>query len=426
MRALSFVKYFAKILPPLKALTLVLMLLTMGARSEPKKPVEDEVVPAAVSPALFTKGEDAFNAAKKTLLSQYYRAGLTEDELYRAATVGLLQYVDPALRRWNTLLSPAEVKELLSSLKGEIVGVGIALNFSTETGYGEVLDVLPQTAAEKAGVRAGDLIVSVNGKLYKGLTLDDLVRDIRGKVGDVVKLTALRGDKLLPFALTRARVTFDAVDWNTLPLAPEGAASAKVAGVLFIRSFTEKTPALVEKALVEFEQVKTAAVVIDLRGNHGGSFEDALTVTEHFVVTGKTMVRLQMREGEQSRVSKRTPHLASVPLAVLVDDDTASGAELFAAALRDSRGATIVGQRTFGKGTLQRVEELPNGYGIKYTVGLFSTPGGKAIQTDGLVPDVEVQGDEAVIERSRGEKDPKRRVAMDGQLRTALGLLSRR
>lgn len=372
----------------------------------------------APSGAAFTKGEASFQAARRTLVNEYYRKGLTDDEIFRAATMGLLQNLDPQLARWNTVLSPEELAELESSLKGEIVGVGVQLRFSKETGYGEVQDVLPGTAAEKAGLLGGDLIVSVNGKLYKGLAIEDLVKDIRGKIGDTVKMTVLRGDKLLPFSLVRSRVTFDSVDWRTLP--------EQHAGVVFIRSFTEKTPALVDKAIASFEQDKATAIVVDLRGNQGGGFEEAITVSERFVENGKTIVRLQTRTGETQRVAKGTPKLAKLPLAVLVDEHTASGAELFAAALRDVRGATVIGKRTYGKGTVQRVDELPNGYGIKYTVGLFSTPGGKAIQSEGVVPDVEVDADDVLVERARAEKDPSRRLAGDPQLRTALGVLQGR
>ncbi|MCC6808229.1 MAG: PDZ domain-containing protein [Deltaproteobacteria bacterium] len=400
-------------------LVIVPPLLLARAEAKDSKPKEEDETPAALqTSAGFKRGEAAFLAAKKTLLDEYYRKGLSEDDLYRAATLGLLNFVDPDLKRWNTLLSPDELKELHNSLKGEIVGVGVALRFSEETGYGEVLDVLPGTAAEKAGMKKNDLIVSVNGKLYKGLSIDALVKDIRGKAGEVVKMMALRGDKMLPFSLTRAVVTFDAVEWRTLPL------GARQAGLLCIRSFTEKTPALVDQAFAHFEQAKAAAIVVDLRGNHGGSFEDALTVTERFVASGQTMVRLQMRAGESARVSKGTPRLLGLPLAVLVDDDTASGAELFAAALRDARHAAVIGKRTFGKGTVQRVDELPNGYGIKYTVGLFSTPSGRAIQQDGLVPDVEIEFDEVAIERVRSESEAQRRLSVDAPLRTALGLLA--
>jgi carboxyl-terminal processing protease len=179
----------------------------------------------------------------------------------------------------------------------------------------------------------------------------------------------------------------------------------------------------VDRAIAEFESAKVNAIVVDLRENHGGSFEDAITVSERFVTAGQTIVRVQMRSGETARVSKGAPKLASVPISVLVGKETASGAELFAAALRDARGATVIGKRTFGKGTLQSVEVLPNGYGIKFTVGLFSTPNGKAIQTDGLIPDVEVDGDDVSIFRTSADADITRVIAADPPLRTTLSLL---
>src|SRR5262249_2536460 len=148
----------------------------------------------------FTEGQRSFESVKSTLLAKYYRDGVapTEDDLYRAAVQGMLEHVDPAMHKYNNLLSPTELAQLDSDLKGEIVGAGVrSSHFEPSTGYSDVGDTIPGSPAEKAGIQAGDVIVTVDGKLYKDQTISDVAMAIRGKVGESVTLSVLRGDKLL-------------------------------------------------------------------------------------------------------------------------------------------------------------------------------------------------------------------------------------
>lgn len=387
------------------------------SRAEPSKSdAPDDEVPVEK----FTNGAKAFNEVRDALLKGYYAEGLTEDDVYRAATAGMLEKLEPHMAKYNKLLSPREVAEIKNDLKGEVVGVGVHIQFDEKSGYADVLGTLPGSPSEKAGLMAGDKIVTVNGKLYKGMRMTDVVADIRGKAGDPVTLSVLRGDKLVSFTVVRDRVSYDS---------PLHAVFDKV-GYLRIPSFTEKTPAAVRASLVELEKAGAKSLVIDLRQSPGGSFERALETASLFLPDGAPVVTLKHRgKPDEVHTSKSNPKeplvMANAPLAVLIDHGTASGAELLAAALQEStRHARLVGSRTHGKWSVQWLDDLPNGYAYKYTVSLFKTPSGKTYEGVGLAPDVELTVDEATLARANAAK-PEARLAIDSPLRTAKELLSR-
>jgi carboxyl-terminal processing protease len=364
----------------------------------------------------FSDAQRNFEAAKKAMLDGYYSGTVTEDDLYRAAVAGMLERVDPQMRKWNRLLSPSDVAELRNDLQGEIVGVGVTIAFDPATGYIDVKGAIAGSPAERAGLGPPDKIVTVDGKLYRGLSLHDVVRDIRGKAGETVTLSVLRGDKLVSVPLVRQKVVFDVVH--------DGIVSGD-AGYLRIPSFNAKTPAAVHDALAELQSKGAKSLVIDLRMNQGGTFDDAVASAAQMVPVGSTVVSLDKRGKVEPVATPKNaaPLLLDRPVAVLVDHGTASSAELVAAALQELRHATLVGARTKGKWSVQRIEDLPNGYAMKFTTGLFQTPGGKSYEGAGLSPDVEVDESEDAVEHAMLEKDLTKLVAIDVQLRTALSVV---
>lgn len=364
----------------------------------------------------FTNGAKSFETVREALLKNYYAEGLTEDDVYRAATAGMLEKLEPRMKAYNQLLSPREFAEVKNDLKGEVVGVGVQIKFDETSGYADVLGTLPGSPSEKAGLLAGDKIVTVNGKLYKGMRMKDVVADIRGKAGEAVTLSVLRGDKLVSFTVVRARVAYDHPVHALLP---------EKLGYLFIPSFTDKTPGAVRTALAELEKEGARALVVDLRRSPGGSFDRALETAELLLPEGAPIVVLKRRgKADETLVSKGKPILGNVPIAVLVDKGTASSSEFLAAALQEGRHARLVGTHTHGKWSVQSLDDLPNGFAFKYTVSMFRTPGGKAYEGTGIVPDVESSMDDAVLARARAAK-PEDRFAIDVQLRTAKELLVR-
>jgi carboxyl-terminal processing protease len=371
-------------------------------------------MPDVIPTEKYSDGAKAFAAVKQAMLSGYYDKGLTEDDLYRAATKGMLEHVDANNAKWNKLLSPGEVAAIKNDLKGEIVGVGVEIKFDDATGYTDVLGIIPGSPAEKAGILPGDTIVTVNSKLYKGKTIHEVVADIRGKVGETLTLSILRADKLITVPLVRQVVTFDSVSHFELPGS---------VGYLRIRAFSTKTPAMLKAALDDFAQKNEKALVVDVRENGGGAFDDAVASAELFLPSGAPIATIAKRDGEEKFASKGSPVLAGVPIAVLVDHNTASSAELVAAALSEGRHATIIGARTYGKWSVQQLDDLPNGYAFKYTSGIFKSPSGKSYGGVGLTPDIEIAMDEKAFAKVWGINDATKRLAADPPLRTALTIL---
>lgn len=370
---------------------------------------EEPTVPAE----RFSDGARNFDAVRSALLRTYYDRGLGEDELYRAATQGMLELLEPRLRRWNRLLGPAELAALRTDLRGEIVGVGLRLRFDPASGYADVLGTLPGSPAEHAGLAPPDKIVTVDGRFYGGRTFEEMVRDIRGRAGERVTLTVLHLDRLITVPLERQAVSVEAVSHLALG----------EVGYVRVRAFHNRTVPALRAALEDLAAHGARALVLDLRTNAGGALDDAVGAAGEFLPAGTAVATLRRRDRAEPLVSRGAPLLASAPLAVLVDHETASGAELLAAALRANRHATIVGQRTFGKWTVQTVEELPNGFAAKFTIGVFAAPDGQSYDRVGLAPDLDVASESAELERITAMTDPTARLAADAPLRTAVALL---
>jgi carboxyl-terminal processing protease len=367
----------------------------------------------------FTNAAQNFDAARKALLGSYYRDSLTEDDLYRAAVRGMVEYADPAMQQWNQMLPPSELAEIRLDLQGELVGIGVKIGFDPATGYIDVKGTIPGSPAERAGLAAPDKIVTVDGKLYKGLSLRDVVRDIRGKAGETVTLSILRGAGLVTVPIVRTKVIYDTVQDMVV---------ADDVGYVRIPSFHAKTPGLLHDALTDLAGKHVRALVLDLRANPGGSFDDSVAAASELAPVGAKIASVNKRGTVESVAPKAgtpAPMLLDLPLAVLVDHDTSSSAELLAAAVQELRHATLVGARTHGKWSVQRIEDLPNGYAIKFTVGLFASPSGKSYDGTGVAPDIEVDAASDTVQRVLAEGDPKARLAEDVQLRTAVAVLAR-
>lgn len=391
----------------------------LAPRDAEPKTAEPEAAVRSAAP--FQNAEQAFQSVRETLRRRYHRE-VTDDELYRAAVAGMLQHIEPQLAPYNKLLSPEEVRALNEDLRGEFIGVGVAIKFDDASGTSDVVNIIPGSPAERAGVHDGDKILTVAGKSYKGKTLRDVVADIRGPVGEVVTLSVLRGTEVKTFSIRRERLTYETVTSVLLP---------GDVGYLLIRQFSEKTPQAVRVAVQELLGKRARALILDLRDNQGGLFEQAASTASLLLKRGTTLAKVH-RRGEAERIvqSEGSGAEVTVPLALLIDGETASSAEMLAGALREATGALLVGGRTRGKGSVQTVEELPNRYAIKFTTGEFLLPSGQRIEGTGLTPDVEVTL--AVPEGSTYEQQLVRvqrlpsaseRLAQDVQLRAAYNMI---
>lgn len=363
----------------------------------------------------FKDGAAIFEKVKAELLKNYYDKGLTEEDLYRAAVEGMLGNSDPQMTEWNKLLTPTEYAEMHSDIEGKVVGVGIEIGFNENTGYADVMNVIPSTPAAKAGLERGDQILRIDGKSFKGKQIRDMVYAIRGKADSEVKLVVLHDAEIKNLRIKRASLPWDPVKTTVLP---------GDIGLLTIRTFNDATPKALRSALESFQKKSVKGLIVDLRVNDGGLLERTIESTELLIPKGQTIVRLQKREGpEENVVSKADPLLKDAPLVLLMNGSTRSGAEIMAAALKMSRNATTVGTHTYGKWSAQRLDELPNKYAIKYTIATFLPPNGQKLNGKGLDPDIQVEMPEDLVAKVQAQPDPNERLKADLQLSTAYNIV---
>jgi carboxyl-terminal processing protease len=363
----------------------------------------------------FTNGEESFHLAMDKILQEFVDKNVNKDDLYRAATAGMLEALNPGDRSWNTMLTPQELKEIQADLSGQVSGIGVELKFDEATGSASILSLIPNSPAVKAGLKRDDQILSIDGLRNKGKSFREIVAAIRGKTGAPLTLKILRDEKILSLNIKRDVVAWTPVDLSKIDDSTE---------LLTIGYFTGGTPKLVEEKFGAINAKAVKNLVIDLRNNSGGSFEKAVQTAELFVPQGKTIVSTKNREGKiQTFTSQKGLLRKDINVILLTNNRTSSGAELFAGALKEQLGAKTVGEKTFGKWNAQMIETLPNGFAIKFTTQDFQTPNGHSYQIVGLKPDVEVLLPKDVDAKELQAKyDMRKRLDVDTQLKAATEL----
>jgi len=303
-----------------------------------------------------------------------------EDEvLLEHAIRGMLSGLDPH----STYLSPDEYNELRIGTSGEFGGLGIQVGM--EDGFVKVISPIDDTPAFKAGLEAGDLIIRLDEKTVKGLTLNDAVKIMRGKPGTDIELTVVREgeNKPLTFVVTRDIIKVKSVKNRMLDPGY---------GYIRISNFQSRTaPQLLEAIndLKEENKASLKGLVLDLRNNPGGVLNAAAEVSDLFINKGKlvyTEGRIDNSHYEYN--AKPGDILDGAPVVVLINGGSASASEIVAGALQDHRRAIVMGSKSFGKGSVQTIQELRSGGAVKITTARYFTPNGRSIQGAGITPDI--------------------------------------
>ena len=308
-----------------------------------------------------------------------------EERLYGAIS-GLVESIgDP----YSIFLPPKEAEIFQGDIQGNFGGVGIEIGM--RDGVLTVISPLKDTPAFQAGIKSGDKIVKIDGVTTFGLSIDEAVLKIRGEKGTKVTLSFFRDAEKIDqdgetFEKTLIRTTIN------IPTIE----SEQIGTVFVIRlfNFTAHSSELFENALREFVRSTADKLVIDLRGNPGGFLESAVEIASFFLPGGEVVVTEDTGEGDDDIIhrSKGFNFFEKLPkIVVLVDGGTASASEILAAALQDNKLATIVGEKTFGKGSVQELINLTNDTFVKLTVAKWLTPGGKSLSLEGITPDILVK-----------------------------------
>ena len=328
-------------------------------------------------------------------LQENYDGTLNIQSLIEGANRGL---VAAAGDDYTVYMSAEESKQFEKDLSGNIGG-GIGAEIGVRSDQPTVLRTLADTPAEKAGLKAGDIIVAVNETNTNGWTADKTAQAIRGEIGTTVKVTIYRDSEEQEFVITRAEITNPSVESEV-----QGGI-----GVLTIRRFDSETTALTKKAAERFRQQQVSGVVVDLRGNGGGYLSAAQDVAGIWL-SDKVIVSERRGDAVQDELrSGKQPLLEGIPTVVLVDESSASASEIVAGALQDYDAAELIGKKTFGKGTVQKLVSLGGGAQLKVTIARWYTPKGRNITKEGIAPDQEI---ERTAEDVNAGRDPQMDAAL--------------
>ena len=315
-------------------------------------------------------------------INKDYVDEVNQSEIMDSAINGVLQSLDP----YSAYMSPELFKEMQTDTRGEFGGLGIEIGM--EAGVVKVISPIDDTPAEKAGIKAGDYIVKIGGEQVQGKSLMEAVKLMRGPVGTAINLTIRRKNikKPLEFKITRKIIEVRSVNSEIIK-------KNKNIGYIRLKSFNENSDVQFLKSVKEFEKnSKIAGYVIDLRNNPGGLLTQAINITDFFLDEGE-IVSTKGRKVSETRkfFARKGDEIKGKPIVVLINNGSASASEILAGALKDHKRAIILGENSYGKGSVQSIIPLANGGGMRLTISKYYLPSGKSISEVGVVPDILVE-----------------------------------
>ena len=312
----------------------------------------------------------------ETIKQGYYQK-VDDEKLVEGAVKGMVESLDDPYTSYMNIKESEGFDENISS---SFEGIGAEV--TEDDGSIVIVSPIKGSPAEKAGLKPKDKILKVDNKSVEGMSVNEAVELIRGKKGTKVHIEIERENVgKLKFTITRDTIPIETVYSEVVE---------KTIGKIQITKFSEKTGEELADALSDLEDKGVKGIVLDLRQNPGGLMDQAIAMTDMFVAKGKTILQVEARDGSKEVYKAESPAVVRVPVVVVTDKGTASAAEIMAAALHESAGFPIVGEKTFGKGTVQTTKEFDDGSSIKYTIAKWLTPSGKWIHQKGIEPQYKV------------------------------------
>lgn len=296
---------------------------------------------------------------------------------------------------YSAYLDPATFKQLREQIRGSFGGLGILVGMKDD--YITVARTYKGTPAFRAGILPGDVIYKIDDREVQGIDLESAIQLMRGPVGTGLKLTLIRNNSPKPFdvELTREEITVPTVESRLLK---------NNIGYIVLSQFTEKTPGELNESLAKLRSEGVQGVILDVRNNPGGELMSAVKVSSNFIPAGP-VVFIDFKGGRQEEHRAEGNNI-NLPLAVLINENSASASEILAGAVKDTGSGILVGQKTFGKGVVQMVFELDNGAGLKLTTARYLTPLRHDINKKGIIPDV-------IVNQGPGDQDAQLQRAVE-------------
>ena len=326
---------------------------------------------------------DLFGEVLENIKKEYVDE-VDQSEMMESAINGVLQSLDP----YSAYMSPQLFKEMQTDTRGEFGGLGIEIGM--EAGVVKVISPIDDTPAAKAGIKAGDYIVKIGKEQVQGKSLLEAVKLMRGPVGTSINLTVRRKNvkKPLEFKVVRKIIEIQSVSSEIL-------GKNKNLGYIRLKSFNENSDKQFLKTVKKFEKdMKIKGYLLDLRNNPGGLLNQAINITNFFLNDGE-IVSTKGRKISETRkfFARRGDEIDGKPIVVLINNGSASASEIFAGALKDHKRAIILGENSYGKGSVQSIIPLKNGGGMRLTISKYYLPSGKSISEVGVTPDIYVEED---------------------------------
>ena len=314
-----------------------------------------------------------------------YVDDVDQSDMMDSAINGVLQSLDP----YSAYMSPELFKEMQTDTKGEFGGLGIEIGM--EAGVVKVISPIDDTPAAKAGIKAGDYIVKIGNEQVQGKSLLEAVKLMRGPVGTSINLTIRRKNikKPLEFKIVRKIIEVQSVSSKII-------GDEKNLGYIRLKSFNENSDKQFLKVIKEFEKKsKLKGYLLDLRNNPGGLLAQAINITDFFLEDGE-IVSTKGRKISETRkfFARKGDEIKGKPIVVLINNGSASASEIFAGALKDHKRAIILGENSYGKGSVQSIIPLRNGGGMRLTISKYYLPSGKSISEVGVTPDILIEEDD--------------------------------
>ena len=307
---------------------------------------------------------------------------IDQSEVMDSAINGVLQSLDP----YSAYMSPELFKEMQTDTRGEFGGLGIEIGM--EAGLVKVISPIDDTPAANAGIKAGDFIVKIGNEQVQGKSLMEAVKLMRGPVGTTIDLTVRRKNvkKPIVFKITRKIIEVRSVNSEII-------SKQKNIGYVRLKSFNENSDNQFLSVLKKFESSKKIkGYVIDLRNNPGGLLTQAINITDFFLDEGEIVSTKGRRVSETRKFfARKGDEIKGKPVVVLINNGSASAAEIFAGALKDHKRAIVLGENSYGKGSVQSIIPLKNGGGIRLTISKYYLPSGKSISEVGVTPDILIE-----------------------------------
>ena len=336
----------------------------------------------------------------QALIQKEYIGEVDEDALQTGTCQG---YVGALGDPYSAYYDEEQTSALMETTQGEYGGIGVVLTQNLDTGVTTASSVYEDSPAMKAGMKDGDIIYQVEGRDVSGMALEEISGSIKGEKGSTVEITVLRGEDREEVTLTITRDTIQAETVKTRMLEDE-------IGYLAISEFDSVTLEQYREGLAELTTQGMEGLIVDLRGNPGGNLDTVCEILDLMLPEG-LIVYTEDKDGNRQEFTSDEAQEVQVPLAVLVDGNSASASEIYAGAIQDYGIGQIVGTKTYGKGVVQTIYDLKDGTSLKLTVAEYFTPNGRNIDGEGITPDVEVT-------YQRDENDPEADNQLDRAVET--------